>query len=233
MPVVFGLRLILYADLHGDVVDLRSDILGQVIQGDAVDVWSCGSRVQHGFPLGVTSRGNSGFIVFAEVDLLPRAPVAVGIIDVAAAGVKIHIANAAKFDASPARENLGVEDIALVGALGLRPGTEHKDLSQIAGGGVYTTAGRFGEGSHLRSRRFQQIGKIIQAGDSKNVAAISRAGQQASLRIEGEGVDDIFVRCPQPGGRTVGGYAINIRTAAGPAARKWETTLLSQGRWAR
>jgi hypothetical protein len=94
---------------------------------------------------------------------LPCAPVAVGIINVAAASVEVDSACAAKFGSSPTRENLGVENVAFVSAFGAWSGAQEEDFPQITGGGVHSPAGGFGESGDLGSRRFQKIRKIILA----------------------------------------------------------------------
>src|SRR5208337_3355233 len=73
--------------------------------------------------------------LFLQFNLLPRAPVAVGIVHVAAAREEIEDAASPNLDASPLGKILGVEDIALVPALGDRVRTQQKDFPQIAGGG--------------------------------------------------------------------------------------------------
>src|ERR1700688_1103445 len=138
--------------------------------------------MEEGFPLRITRRRNSSLvvfaeIVFAEINFLPCAPVAVGIVDITAAGVELDIARAAKFGASPAGKNSGVEDVALVGSLGFGTGSQDEDFSQVTGRRIDSAAGCFGESRHLGRGRFEQVGKIIQSGDGKNVAAISGAGQ--------------------------------------------------------
>ena len=44
---------------------------------------------------------------------------------------------------------------------------------------------------------------IVRPIDRKYVAAISGSGQQLVVRIEGERIDDVFVRSPYSRGRTV------------------------------
>jgi len=55
--------------------------------------------------------------ILLQINLLPRAPVSVGIIDIAAAREKFDTAFAAELGASPLRENLRVEYVALVGTV--------------------------------------------------------------------------------------------------------------------
>src|SRR6202021_168845 len=94
------------------------------------------------------------------------------------------------------------------------------NLSQIPGRGVQPATGSLGEGGDLRSRRFQQIKEIIQAGDGEDVATIPGTFQQAFLRVKGEGVDDVLMRAPQPSWRTGGRNAIDVGATAGAPARK-------------
>src|SRR6516225_3200712 len=108
--------------------------------------------MQHDLPLCVARRWHSHLRAFAQVDLLPWTPVAIRIVDVPAARQHIHITRAAKFRASPARENLGIEHVALVRALVLRSRTEHKNLAQIAARRIEPTVWGFREPCHLRCR---------------------------------------------------------------------------------
>src|SRR5579872_1379835 len=101
----------------------------QVTERNAVDTGLVMSGVQHGLPLGVARGRYPSFAVFAdvagtEIDLLPGTPIAVGIVHVATARVKIHRTCPAKFSAAPAGEKFGVEDVAFIGAFGVRSGTE-------------------------------------------------------------------------------------------------------------
>ena len=223
-PGRFRERLIADADLHRYVVDFRRHILRQIIQRDGVYRRLGVSRAQHGFPLGITRRGNSGFRVLVEIHLLPGTPVAVGIVDVAAARQQVHIAGTAKLGPSPARENLGIKNIALIRAFALRTRAQEKNLSQVAAGGIEAAAGSLGKTSDLRGRGLQQVGKFILPVDGENMSAVSGAGEQFVMRIEREGINDILPRSPDTRWGTVGGNAVHIGTAAGAAARKRERT---------
>src|ERR1700730_6068450 len=119
-PNGFRKRLIANAHLHRYVVDFGRHVLREVIQGDSAYRRLGVSRVQHGFPLGIARRGNSHFGFLGEIHLLPGTPVAVGIVDVAAACQQIYVAGSAELGSSPARKNLGIEYIALVTAFALR-----------------------------------------------------------------------------------------------------------------
>src|SRR5882762_10953451 len=54
------------------------------------------------------------------------------------------------------------------------------------------------------------------------MAAIAGSGEQASLRVEGEGVHEVVTRGPNLERRAIWGDAVDFRTAGGPKARKWE-----------
>ena len=92
--------------------------------------------MQHGLPLDEARRRDIEYRVFLQIDRLPRTPVAVGIVHVAAAGKELDIARAAEFGASPAGEDFGVEHIALVAAFGFRRPAQQKHFAQIAGGDI-------------------------------------------------------------------------------------------------
>ena len=65
----------------------------------------------------------------------------------------------------------------------------------------------------------------------ENVSAVSGAGQQFVMRIEGQGVDDVFVRSPNSRRRAIGGNAVHIGATTGASAGKWEWAGLRAG-WA-
>ena len=145
----FRERLVANAHLHGNIVYLRRHIFGQIVQSDRVDRGLDVSRVQHGLPLGVACRGNSHLGSGRQVHWLPRTPVAVGIVDVAAARQQIDIAGAAKFRAAPTGKNLGIENIAFVRTFALRARTENKNLAEVTAGGIESAAGSLGETGDL------------------------------------------------------------------------------------
>src|SRR5208283_2810656 len=96
--------------------------------------------MEHGLPLHEPRRRNFKFGAGGQIDTRPRAPIAVGIVDVAAARIQFDvgtgIAGAAKAGASPKRKNARVEDIAFVRAFRLGAGTEDENFSQVAAGSV-------------------------------------------------------------------------------------------------
>ena len=127
-PSRFRERLITHPRLDGNVFDFRRHVFRQVIQSDGIQRGLGISRVQHGFPLGIARGRNSHRRILGEIHLLPRTPVAVGIVDVAAAGQQLHVAGAAKLGPAPPRKNFGIEHIALVRAFALRTRAQEKNL---------------------------------------------------------------------------------------------------------
>src|SRR5579864_6567132 len=105
--------------------------------------------MQDSFPLCVARRRNIHLGAFAQIDFFPCGPIAVGIVDVAASHHQFHITGTAKVDSSPAGEDLGIENVALVTALALWSRPEHEDLAEIAGCGVEAAARGLGKTSHL------------------------------------------------------------------------------------
>ena len=94
-----------------------------------------------------------------------------------------------------------------------RPGPRTKIFPQVAAGSVETSARRGGKSGDLCGARLDQIGEIVDAVDGENVAAIAGAREQASVRIEAESVDEIFVGTPQARRGAVGRNAINLGAA--------------------
>ena len=92
---------------------------------------------------------------------------------------------------------MGIEDIAFVAAFRFGAGAEDENFSQVAARGVEPSAGRGRESGDLSGARFNQIGEIVNAVDGKNMTPISGAGEEASVLIETESVDEIVVRSPQ------------------------------------
>ena len=146
-------------------------------------------------------------------------PVAVGVVDVAAARIEFEvgitggIAGAANANAAPKRKDARVEDVAFIRPFRLEARTEDEDFPQVTAGGVEPSAGRGGEGRDLGGAGFDQIGEIVDAIDGKYVTAIAGAGEQTSVPIEAESVDEIFVGGPQARRRTIGRDAINFGAA--------------------
>src|SRR6185437_6023406 len=96
-------------------------------------------------------------------DFLPVAPVALGIFDVADAGVDVEVrgggsrgCGCAYFGASPLGEDLGVKNIAEVGSLGGIAMAEQKELAGV-GGTEVGTAGGFGTAGDLRSLPMRHV----------------------------------------------------------------------------
>src|ERR1017187_10691877 len=170
-------------DHYGHVLDLRSNILRKVVQSDVIDCRRGIAGVQHGFPLDEAGGRSVNGKFLGQIDLLPRAPVAVWIVHVAAAGEKLKVASAANFGPSPLGKYLGIENIALVGALCDRPGTEQENFAEIAGGSVDPARGRTGERGHLVGAGFGEVGVVV-AEDGVNLASVASACEQSACRIE-------------------------------------------------
>src|SRR5208282_3338323 len=221
--------LVVVTGLHDDLVDFGSDVLGQVVQQNIVNARRRVAGMEYGLPLHEARRRNAEFGAAGKgkINTRPLTPVAVGIVHIAAARIKFGsgITGAADAGASPKRKYVRVEDIAFIRAFGFEAGTEDKNLSQVAAGSVESSARRGGEGRDLRGAGFDEIGVIISlvAIDGKNVAAIAGAGEQASVLIEAESVDEIFVGTPQARRGAIGRDAINLGAAGGAEAGsgKW------------
>ena len=84
-----------------------------------------------------------------EIDLLPWAPIAIGVINVAAAGKEFIRAFATHLRLPPARKIPRVEDVAVVGSLTFRPRADHEELAQIARRSVQVPVRSFGEPGDL------------------------------------------------------------------------------------
>src|SRR5438128_9963390 len=87
--------------------------------------------MQHGFPLRETSRRHGDFRVFAQIDFLPRAPVAVGIVDIPATREEFEVACAAKFSSTPARKDASSKNVAFVTSFCFRGRSQQQALSQV------------------------------------------------------------------------------------------------------
>ena len=93
---------------------------------------------------------------------------------------------------SPAREDVRVKYVALVAAFGFRSFAHQKKLAQIAGGSVQAAVWSGSESGNLTGAGLKQFGEFIFAANRENVSAISGAGQQAAVLIEGQGINEIF-----------------------------------------
>src|SRR5271154_3608730 len=103
---------------------------------------------------------------------------------------------------------MSIENVALVGAFRLRRRAEQKNLAQVAARRVQPTAGCRGEGGNLARAGPDKIGKIADAVDRENVAAIAGAGDETSMLIEAQRIDQIFARTPKLFRGSVGSDAI-------------------------
>ena len=190
-------RLIVVSRLDDDFVNLGGNVLGQVGQQDLINARSGIAGVEHGLPLHEARWRNLEFGAGRKIDTRPRAPVAIGIVDVAAARIKLDVSGAAHAGAPPKRKDVRVEDIAFVRAFRLGARAKDENFPQVAAGCVEASAGRGGESGDLRGAGFDQIGEIVDAVDGEDVTAIAGAGEQASVLVEAERVDEIFMGSPQ------------------------------------
>ena len=169
--------------------------------------------MQHRAPLDKARHGNADRRVLLQIHFAPRAPIAVRIVHIAAARVQIEAAPAAHFGASPLGKDLGVENIALVAAIGIWPGAEQPDFAQIAGSHIETTAGSFGKPNYLIGADFEQIGKAVIQPDCINVPTIAGAGEQASAAVKAERINQICLRGPQPFRRAFWSDSVDFRAS--------------------
>src|SRR5437016_2756866 len=135
--------------------------------------------MQNRFPLNESRRWCCDLSVLPQIDFLPLTPVAVGIVNVAAAGEEFDTPLTAKFGASPLRKNVRVKDIAFVRTVGVRRAAQQEYFPQIAGCGV-KTAVSCGEGRHLIGFCLGQFGVDSTAGDLEDLTLVSSPGQQTS-----------------------------------------------------
>src|SRR5215472_344458 len=159
--------------------------------------------MEHGAPLHETGPRDIQFGSSLQVDFAPRTPVAIRIIDVPAARKQLEVAATTNFRATPARKNLGVEDVAFVAAIAIGRGFEQGDLPQIAGGNVQSAFRGFGKSRDLVGTDGEQVGVAVVETDGVNVSAVAGAGQQAPMAVKTEGIDQIGLRAPNPPRRTV------------------------------
>src|SRR5262249_53239458 len=137
------------------------------------------SRPQHDLPLH-EARGRDIQLHLGRRGLLPRAPIAVGIVDIAAARKDLIIPHPAHVGASPLREDARIEDVALEYALLLRCGADDEDLPQVAGRGVERAAWSGSKGGDLRRAGLEQVAVVAAAIDRDlvNASLVATAGEQ-------------------------------------------------------
>ena len=133
--------------------------------------------------------------IFAQIDLGPGTPVAIGIIHVAAAGRKFEVAAPAGLCASPAGKDVRVFHIALERAFGFRTVAHQENLSQVAAGTIKTVGG-FAEGCDLVSAGLEQVGEGTVFLDGEDPAFVASPGDQVTRGIESQGVNDVLTRRP-------------------------------------
>src|SRR5207248_11618103 len=92
------------ADLYGHIVNNRRNILRQVVDCNFVNLGRRVGRLQDGPPLYEARCWNIQARIFAKVNSRPGSPVAIRIINVAAAGKKLEITMATHFCTAQARE---------------------------------------------------------------------------------------------------------------------------------
>src|SRR5579872_6270800 len=190
--------------LDRDIVKIRRDVLWKVIKHHAVDTRFRVVGMKHRLPLNKSGRRHMNGAVLLQIYFLPRAPIAIWIIDVAAAGEELYIAKAAILYAAPSREYVRIEDVALVAPFRRGCGTDLKYLAEVAGGSIDSTARRGGERGDLARTRLQQIGELVFAIDRKDMTTVSRTSDESTTLIKGQCVNKIFSGTPDSSGRTIG-----------------------------
>src|ERR1700751_1720712 len=209
-----------HANLYANVVDIRSHILRQIIEGHALNPWSGISGVQDCLPLHETGGWNPGLAISLGIYFFPRTPVAIRIVNIAATGKEFDVPSSAKLGASPAGKNLGIIDVALVGALRLWRGAKHENLAQVAAGSIEASTRSFREGSDLRRADFQQIAEIFLPFHGEDVSAVPGSSYQPPTPVKCQPIHDVLSRSPHAAGRAVRGDAVNFRTAGSPRTRR-------------
>ena len=211
--------LVAVARLHGDLIDHGRNVFRQVIKQNTLHARGCIARMKHRFPLHEPSRRYFQLRVCGQLHMLPLAPVAIGVVHIAAARIEFDIAHATQAAAPPLRKSMRVEHIAFVRAFCFRTRAQLKDFPQIAARSIQTAAGCNGKCRDLRSARLYKIGEIIHAVDGENVAAIAGSRQQPPALIKPQSVDQIFSRAPQMFGSAIRRNAVNFRATGGASAR--------------
>jgi len=106
-------------------------------------------------------------------------------------------------------------------------GAEEKNFPEVAAGGVESSARRGGEGGDLSDAGFDQIGESSTPFDGENVTAIAGAGEEASVLIEAESVDEDLVGGPQARRGAIGRNAIDFGASGSANARERERAASS------
>ena len=219
-------RLIAKARLHRDVVDVGRDVLGKIVENVPYRPQDRASGMQNGLPLRVAGWGNSHLGILVQVNFFPRAPVAIGVVHVAATNQNIDVACAAKLGAAPARKNLGVENIALIRTLVFGSGAENEKLTQVAAGGVQRAIWSLGKSGNLRCAEPSADRKIDRVRRSRKHArgfpcppATCHASRRPARR-----------RCPRespdPQRRTIDGNPVNVGASAGSTSGRGKAPRL-------
>ena len=187
-----------------DVVDLRRHVLWKIIQRNCVDHRLRASGVENDFPLRVASRGDG------HLGSLTRR----------------RLASTGCSCDPDCRRCRCVQEDRHCHCHGNRrapsakksshrkhrsrknPGSPVRDREQKPCRDYYLTAYRAPLGAlaklgDLRRRRIQQIFVTFRAIDCVDVAAVPGSGEQLVTRIECQGIDDIVVRCPDAGRRSI------------------------------
>src|SRR5258708_2265367 len=139
------------ACLHIDIVHDGRDVFGQIVDCNFINPGGRCSRLQYGTPLHEARRRNLQPCVFVEVDPGPWAPIAIGIINVTAAGEELEVAMSADFGAPPARKNADILYITFKCAVGGWSVVHQEDFAQIAAGAVESAVRRAPQASALLS----------------------------------------------------------------------------------
>jgi len=135
-------------------------------------------RLQHGAPLDESGWRDIRPRIFGQVNARPRAPVAIGIVNVATTREQLKIAAPPHFGSPPAGEDLRVFYIAFKCAIAFGAVAHQKDFAQIAGGTIKAAIRGFAECAYLVGRGLQQVGIVSVLFNSVNPALVPSACNQ-------------------------------------------------------
>ena len=152
--------------------------------------------MQHRLPLNKARRWglDQGSIGRAEVNFFPGTPVAVRVVDIAAACQEFKIALAAHFHASPLREQTRIKNITLVVSFAVKRGAENKNFAQVARGGIQRAIHSVSHRSDLIGAGFHQVGVIPMITNCEDASFVSRSRDQPLLSgdaFEGQSVHQL------------------------------------------
>src|SRR5205823_9336121 len=119
--------------------------------------------------------------------------------------------------ASPAGEQAGIEDVALVIAARLHTGTETKDLAKITGAGDQGAVAQGGKAGHLIGAGLEQIGVVAgSVGDGQHASFVAGAGNKLAISSaggEGQRVNQAIARTTPATRSAISSDSVNIGAA--------------------